>query len=187
MRRHLNGPALRLPALLLLGSLLAGAGVLYLGVSFHNRQETKFDLALRSEAEAARSARAAAAKLHEDRRQAELHRRIQHSGFLGKEERAGWVTALGQARAALKLNSLSWRLSPRAASNELPGLWVSAMDITADSLDTAGLEALLGHLRANAPGRFTVDHCALAFNPDGLSGQAECRLLWWTWDDPAHH
>lgn len=187
MRHRLNGPALRLPALMLLASLLAGAGVLFLGLSFHNRQEAKFDQALRSEAVASRSAREAAAKLHEDRRQAELYRRIQHSGFLGREERAGWVTALGQARASLKLNSLSWRLSPRAASNAKPGLWISAMDITADSLDTPGLENLLGHLRANAPGRFTVDHCALTFNPDKLSGQAECRLLWWTWDDPTQH
>jgi hypothetical protein len=184
MKRRLNGSALRLPALLLLASLLAGAGVLYLGLSFHNRQEAKFDQALRSESGASRSAREATAKLHEDRRHAELYRRIQLSGFLGKEERAGWVTALGQARTSLKLNSLSWRLSPRAASNAMPGLWASAMDLTADSVDTAGLEALLGHLHANAPGRFTVDHCALTFNPDGLSGQAECRLLWWTWDDP---
>jgi hypothetical protein len=184
MKHRLNGPALRLPFLLLLTALLVGAGVLYLGLSFHNRQEANFDHALRSESGAARSAREANAKLHEDRRQAELYRRIQHSGFLGKEERAGWVTALGQARSSLKLNSLSWRLAPRVASNAMPGLWISAMDLTVDSLDTTGLEALLGHLRANAPGRFTVDHCALAFNPDGLSGQAECRLLWWTWDDP---
>jgi uncharacterized protein (DUF58 family) len=187
MRHRLNAPALRLPALLLLASLLTGAGVLYLGLSFHGGREVKFDQALKSEASASRSAREANAKLHEDRRQAELHRRIQHSGFLGKEDRAGWVTALGQARSSLKLNSLSWRLSPRSASNVMPGLWVSAMDITADSLDTPGLEALLDHLRVNAPGRFTVDHCALTFNPDKLSGQAECRLLWWTWDDPTQH
>jgi hypothetical protein len=177
------GHALRLPVLMMIGALALGSGLLFLGLGVHATKKSELALALGLETEAARASREAPGKLRQDRRKAELYRHIQSSGFLGREDRAGWITALGQARKDLKLHSLSWRLSPRAPSTLMPGLWASAMDFTAGNLDTAGLEALLGHLRENAPGRFTVERCALAFNPDGVSGQAECRLLWWTWDD----
>lgn len=177
------GHALRLPVLMMVGALILGSGLLFLGLTIHATKESELALALSLETEAARASRQAPGKLHQDRLKAGLYRHIQTSGFLGLEDRAGWVTALGQARKDLNLNSLSWRLSPRESSTLMPGLWASAMDFTAGNLDTADLEALLGHLRKNAPGRFTVERCALAFNPDGLSGQAECRLLWWTWDD----
>lgn len=183
MMPRLAGSPLGLPALLMIGALVLGGSLLFLGLSVHARQEAELARALRLESEAARAAREAPGKLQQDRRQAVLYRQIQTSGWLGPEDRAGWVTALGLARKNLALESLSWRLSPSAPSELMAGLRVSAMDFTAGNLDTAGLETLLGYLRENAPGRFTVERCALAFNPDGVSGQAECRLQWWTWDD----
>lgn len=183
MKLRLPGHGLRFPALLLLGALILGGALLSFGFSIHASSESRLQHDASRETAAARQAREARARLQQDRREAELFARIQRSGFLGPGDRTAWVTALGQARASLKLDSLSWRLAPRQPSRLAPGLWVSAMDLTTSRVDAEGLDALLDQLRKTAPGRFTVERCTLALNPDGLSGQAECRLNWWTWED----
>ena len=176
----LLNPKLRLPIALLIGSLLLGAGIFH--VSLNKRLDSAARLiAEKSQAEqAARAVREAPARLIQDQAEALLHSRIRSSGFLGPEDRVGWISALAQAQAKLQLGSLSWRMTPQTPSPLAPNLNVSSMEFTASSLDPDKLTALIAHLRAAAPGRFTVERCALTLDPNGSSGQANCRLNWWT-------
>jgi hypothetical protein len=179
---------LRLPATLLAGALILGIGLLAWTLSIHADSEARLAGDSRQEQEAAQAASAAPDKLRQSQENAGVYEQLRHSGFLGPEQRTGWVTALGHVQTSLRLESLSWRLMPQAPSPLAPGLRVSTMALSASPVDAAGLDTLLGHLRKTAPGRFTVESCSLALNPTGLSGQAECRLNWWTWENgPAHH
>ncbi len=185
MRFPLLTPQLRTPTLLLAGALILGIGFLLWGLSYHSASETDLTRDAARESEAALAAREAPDKLRRSREEAGLYEQLRHNGFFGPEQRTAWITTLGQVQASLKLDSLSWRLAPLVASPLAPGLRVSAMDISASNVDAAGLDALLKALRKNAPGFFTVEACTLVLNPDGVSGQAECRLNWWTWEDAA--
>ncbi len=170
---------LRLPAALLAAALLLGSGLVAWALSVHSAGHERLAAASIREVAAARAAAGAPRKLQVARETAGIFRELQSRGFLGQERRAGWVTALGRVQADLRLRTLSWRLAPRTASPLAPGLWSSEMSIAASPVDAAGLGALLERLRAAAPGRFTVESCAL----DLSAGQAECRLNWWTWED----
>ena len=183
MNLPLPAKRLHLPALMLLGALILGIALLAWGLSIHAGSKARLAADSGQEAEAARAALEAPGKFRQSQENTRVYEQLRQSGFLGTEQRTGWVTALGQAQANLRLESLSWRLVPRTSSPLAPGLWVSAMDISASPVDASGLEALLGRLRKAAPGRFTVERCSLALNPGGLTGQAECRLNWWTWED----
>lgn len=173
---------LRLPALGLLASLGLGLGLLVWGVVFHDDRHDALLEAQALASRAANAARLAPERLHLAQANAGLHAQFRDGGFLGAEQRAAWVTALGRVQTALRLDSLSWRLAPRHPSPLAAGLNVSAMDIAASPIDAQGLAVLLERLGASAPGRFTVERCALSLNPDGRAGLAECRLNWWTWD-----
>lgn len=187
MKLPLPAKHLRLPILMLLGALILGIGLLTWGLSIHADSKARLALDTRQEMEAARAAREAPEKFRQSQVNAGLYEQLRQSGFLGPEQRLGWITALGQTQADLKLESLSWRLAPRTPSPLAPDLWISAMDISISTVDASGLDGLLSQLRKTAPGRFTVERCSLALNPDGISGQAECRLNWWTWEHgPAH-
>ncbi|HNA81772.1 MAG TPA: hypothetical protein PLL19_00180 [Thiobacillaceae bacterium] len=185
MKPRTAAPEPRASLLLLLGAVIAGAALLALGLAVHDQEARSADKYQILENQARRASADAPRRLETDRNQAGLYQHIRNQGFLGEENRAAWITALGQLRTEFKLDSLAWRLEPRALSSKHPGLALSRMDLTASRLDTAGLEALLGRLRELAPGRFTVEHCALNFESDGKRGQAECGLAWWTWNDPA--
>lgn len=188
MNLSLPAKQLRVPVLILFGALILGIGLLIWGLSIHADSTNRLTNDSRLEKEAARAAHEAPEELAQFRENAGIYEQLRQGGFLGPEQRAAWITALGQARANLKLESLSWRLAPRTSSPLAPGLWVSAMDISASSVDAPGLDALLDRLHTTSPGRFTVERCSLTLDPAGLSGQAECRLNWWTWDHgPAHH
>lgn len=182
MNSLLPSARLRIPAILLAGGLILGIGLLAWGLSIHAYSKARLVEDTRQEAEAARATAEAPEKLRISRENAGVYEQLRVSGFLGPEQRAGWVTALGGIQARLKLDSLSWRLAPRVPNPLAPGLRVSTMVISANPVDATGLDALLGQLRKTAPGRFTVESCSLTLNPDGLSGQAECRLNWWTWE-----
>ncbi len=183
MRLSLLKIQLRIPALILAGALILGIGLLAWGLAIHAASDANLLTETAQESNAARSAREAPGKVQASKEETGIYQQIKRSGFLGPEQRTGWITALGQAQTSLKLDSLSWRLAPRIASSLAPGLWSTAMDISVSRVDTAGLESLLDHLRANSPGRFTLERCSLMLNPDGHAGQAECRLNWWTWED----
>lgn len=171
---------LRLPIALLIASLLIGGGTFHFSLNARMAAEERL-IGQRQLADAAAQAvREAPARLKQDRAAAKLHSQIRHSGFIGEEDRAGWITALARGKTLLQLNSLSWHLSPRSESALATGLKVSKMEFSATPVTPDSLGRLLDHLRASAPGRFTVEHCSLALETHGASGQATCRLHWWT-------
>lgn len=174
----------RRPALALLAAVVLGGGLVYWALGVHGERAAAAAAARQILEAATQDADLAPQKLARDRAQAALYQHIRDIGFVGEEDRAAWVSALAAARAELGLDSLSWRLSPRAESPRMAGLRVSEMDLSAGPLDRAGMEALLARLRAEKTGFFTVERCSLQFPADAPRGQAECRLLWWTWHDP---
>ncbi len=177
-------PKLHRPIALLIASLLIGSLV------FHYSLQARLATAARliSEesiaAEVARSVHEAPARLMQDQAESTLHKRIRNSGFIGAEDRAGWITALGEARTLLNLNSLTWHLAPQTSSPLAPNLKLSKMSFSATPLNPASLSRLIAHLRATAPGRFTIESCSLILEGEGTSlgksGQATCHLNWWT-------
>ena len=167
----------------LAGSLLVGSALVVWALSFHGGCEERLARASIREAAAARAAADAPQKLQILHETAQVHERLVGSGFVGPEQRAGWVTALGHVQADLGLQTLAWRLAPQTSSQAAPGLRLSVMTLSASPVDTAALERLLDRLRQDAPGRFTVENCALTLNPGSASGQAVCRLNWWTWKE----
>jgi hypothetical protein len=109
---------------------------------------------------------------------ATLHADLQRRGFLGPERRLEWLSALARVHAGMALDSLAWRLGPRAPDPRLPGLGWSSLEIRAAPLDAAGLRTFLTRLADESPGLFTVRRCTLLGDHGG--GQAECVLDWWT-------
>lgn len=173
-------PNLRRPIALLLGSLVLGASIFHVSLNARLASEAR---RIKEESRAEQSSRAvreAPARLIQDQAEAPLHSRIRNSGVLGPEDRVSWITALAQTQAQLHLASLSWRMTPQMHSVLEPNLNVSSMEFTASPLDPDQLSALIAHIRATAPGRFTIERCALTLDPNGVSGQANCRLNWWT-------
>lgn len=172
----------RLPALQLAFSLILGGGMLAWVLSVHENSSEKLANASAEELEAARAAGMAPANLRHIQREHSLYEQIQRLAFQGPEQRVRWVTALGRTQSKLGLDSVSWRLEPGSPSNLVPGLRVSAMEVTVSRVNLDGLSAFLDGLRATDAGRFTVERCALVLDADDQAGQADCRLLWWTWD-----
>ncbi len=173
-------PKLRLPMALLLASLLLGAGIFHVSLNLRLASEARL-IAEKSRAEAAaRGVREAPARLIQDQAEATLHKRIRSSGFLGPEDRVGWITALARTQARFQLGSLSWRMTPQTPSPLAANLNISNMEFTAGPLAPDELGGLIAHLHATAPGRFTIERCTLTLDPNGASGQANCRLNWWT-------
>ena len=173
---------LRLPALQLAIVLILGVGLLAWALSTHENSAAALARASAGEVEAARAAGMAPGNLRKIQRESDLYEQIQRLGFQGAEQRARWVTALGRTQARLGLDSVAWRLEPASASALAPGLRVSAMEVSVSRVNVDGLAAFLDGLRASGAGRFTVERCALVLDPDGQGGQADCGLLWWTWD-----
>lgn len=176
----LSHPKLRWPIAIWIASLLIGATIFQFSLNLRMAAQSRL-LAERSAAdEAARSVQEAPAWLIQDQTNAALYSRIRNSGFIGPENRAGWISSLAQTQNRMQLSSLAWHLSPQARSRLSPELYVSRMVVSASPLDPASLTRLLAHLRSNAPGRFSVDRCTLSLDPDGVAGQANCQLDWWT-------
>jgi hypothetical protein len=183
VKLRLPAKRLHLPALMLFGALVIGGGLIILGLSIHADSKTRLARVSKLATDAAHAALEAPMKLRQIQESNNVYAQLHQVGFLGPEQREGWITALGQTQANLKLESLSWRLSPRTSSPLAQGLQVSNMGISASMVDVPGLHALLRQFHEAAPGRFTVENCSLAFNLNGISGQAECRLNWWTWEN----
>jgi len=176
----ITDPNLRLPIALLLASCLLGGGLFHLSLNARLASEAHLITEKARADQAARGVREAPARLLQGQSEAVLHQRIRDSGFIGPEQRVGWITALASTQARMQLASLSWHMRPQTPSALAPDLNVSNMEFTASPLDPAGLGALIENLRATAPGRFTVEHCALVLGPTVGNGQANCRLNWWT-------
>jgi hypothetical protein len=178
-------PKLRLPIALLIGSLLIGGGIFHHSLNARLVAEERLIKERQLADATALAVREAPTRLAQDRAAANLHSRIRHSGFIGEEDRAGWITALARSKTLLQLNSLAWHLSPRSESSLAADLKVSKMEFSATPVTPDSLARLLAHLRASAPGRFTVEHCSLTLATQSTSGQATCRLNWWTLTEDA--
>lgn len=176
----LRTPALRQPFALLLAALVLGGAALHLGFKHRVASETALHRQTVATEAAARDARLAPTRLHDDRTSAELYRQMEQRGFNAPENRVGWISALSRAQTQLDVDSLSWRLGPREPSTLVPGLGRTPMDITLQRVGIDRLEALLALLTDIAPGHYTIEHCTIALQGDGSSGQADCRLYWWT-------
>jgi hypothetical protein len=170
---------LRLPIALLLVSLLLGATIFNISLDARLASEARLITEKSHAQQAARSVREAPSRLAQDNTDAELFKHISKSGFISPENRVGWITALAQTQATMQLGSLSWHMTPQTISTLAPDLYFSGMEFTASPLDPATLNTLIERLRANAPGIFTVERCALTLDPAG-GGQANCRMSWWT-------
>lgn len=176
----LSHPKLRLPIALCFASLLIGAAVFNFSLNLRMAAQSHL-IAQRSAADdAVRGVQEAPARLIQDQADAILYHRIHSSGFIGPENRAGWVSALAQTQNRMQLASLAWHLAPQIPSPLAPKVYVSRMMVSASPLDTNRLTQLLNHLKASAPGCFTVNQCTLTLNPEGNAGQANCQLDWWT-------
>ncbi len=172
---------LRRPSLLLAGALLVGSALFEFSLSARIDSEYALIRARAAATAAARALREAPARLAQARHQETQYRQIQASGFLAGEDRAGWISALADLRQRLALDNLAWRLHPGMVSELAPPLRVTVMEIGFVSHDADTLARVLADLRANAPGRFTVTHCALAPEPTAGGGdRVDCRLIWWT-------
>lgn len=176
-------PSLRRRVLALFATLLLAGGLVHSTLDLRNERAAAAQAARRSLEAAAEAARAAPDNLARDRAQASAYAHMRTIGFLGGEQRAAWIGALAAARAGLGLEDLSWRLSPQAESGLMPGLRISAMDISTGNLDLAGLDTLFARLRGESVGFFTVERCSLQFPAEPPRAHAECRLLWWTWPE----
>ncbi|MEW5789732.1 MAG: hypothetical protein AB1899_17960 [Pseudomonadota bacterium] len=179
-------PLLREPRLsiaLLLAALLFGSAMLNLAWRLHGQGQAAMAREQGLQIQARRAAEEAPQRLARDRQNQMAFRQVKASGFLEAENQVGWITALGRTRSQLGVESVTWRVWPRAPSSLLLGLSRSDMDITLSRVDAAGLGAFLERLAELAPGRFTVERCGLAFPSGSPAGQADCRLNWWTWED----
>jgi hypothetical protein len=176
----LNDPKLRIPMALMLVSLLSGAAIFHFSLHARMTAEARLIAATTRADQTAGKVRDAPARLIQDQAEAALHSRIRDSGFIGPEDRVGWISALARSQSLFRLSSLSWHLSPQARSPVATNLNASKLEFTAAALDPAGLGRLITHLRATAPGRFTVEQCTLILDHDGGQGQANCVLNWWT-------
>ena len=176
----LTHPKMRWPIGLVIASLLVGASVFHFSLNLHLAAQKRL-IAEQSSAERAKhGVEKAPARLIQDQAEAALYSRIRESGFMGPENRDGWISALAQTQRQMQLTSLAWRISPQAPSTLKPDLFVSQMAFTASPLDPTRLTQLLAHLRASAPGRFTVDQCTLNLDAGSMAGQVNCQLAWWT-------
>jgi len=171
---------LHLPIALLIVSLVIGGGVFKFSLNARIAAEVRLIKEQSNAENAARSVREAPARILQDRAEADLHSHILSSDFIGPENRVGWISALAQTRERMQLTSLSWHLSPQKTSPLAPRLKVSNLEFTAAPLDPSSLARLIAHLHATAPGRFTVEHCALTLDVNASLGKANCRLNWWT-------
>jgi|GEM_PF-6459880 len=176
----LSDPKLRLPMALMLVSLLSGAALFHFSLNARMTAEIKLIAAQTRADQTAGKVREAPARLLQDRAEAALHNRIRDSGFTGREDRVGWISALARTQSLFGLSSLSWHVSPQARSPVATNLNVSHLEFTATPLDPARLSQLITYLHTTAPGRFTVEHCTLTLDHDGEKGQANCMLNWWT-------
>lgn len=176
----LRTPALRRPFALLLAALLLGGSAFHLSLSHRVASEMTLHRQTAATNAAAQDARLAPTRLRDDRGAVEVYRQMEQRGFSAPENRVGWISALSRAQTQLDVDSLSWRLGPREPSTIAPGLGHTPMDITLQRVSIDRLEAMLALLADIAPGHYTIEHCAIALQGDGSSGQADCRLHWWT-------
>lgn len=108
----------------------------------------------------------------------EQYAALQQRGFVGKERRLDWISALAQTQREFELQAVTWRLEP-SRSTALPGLTATRMHLSLTPMDPSSLGAWLARLEGLGQGLFTVEQCdwSLAEQPQRM----QCTLNWWTW------
>lgn len=176
-------PRLRLPIALFLVALLLGSGVFSLALDKRGASKTA-QLDARRQADAAeRALRRVPERLALDGAQAARYAELNQSGFIGNEDRIGWISTLASLQNEFKLEHLTWRLSARETSTLEPGLTRTRMELDLGPLDAAHLDHFLQRLRQQAHGRYSADACVLL--PTRGGGSANCAIDWWTWNEPS--
>lgn len=175
--------------------LLAAAGVLW------SWGQTRSATAAHTRAEQTRAA--AKAQLGRGREQQELiaahladYETLAARGFVGSENRLGWIEAAQLAGREAGLPSVEYRLDPRtdappALAQGLP-LKQTGMTLTVPLLVETDLVRFLAALERRAPGVHRVHGCTLT-RPDSTPFEAvnqprlkaECEIFWYTIVFPA--
>lgn len=119
-------------------------------------------------------------------------RRMRASGWIGPEQRLGWIEALQQINADLKLPTLRYdigeqvRVEPAGPSTNL-ALHRTPMTLNLGALHEGDVIELLERLQAAGQGLMSVEHCNLSRNgervqldADAANVQIECSLDWYT-------
>lgn len=125
---------------------------------------------------------------------------LKAAGLIGEEQRLQWLETLRRVKEELRLPSLQYSISPRAAYEPPARLprsdyepHASAMELTAGLVHEGDLFRLFDGLERNARGRFSVETCSLGRRgrgdgdpqPDEPNLAASCRLLWITLRNPS--
>ena len=185
--------ALQRPLGALIGVVALGAGLLYyIDYSLTNAQR---DLA-RQQAQL-REARTRLQRAGEERdiivRYLGRYRQLEEIGFVGSEQRIGWLDALRLANQRMRLFGVDYQIGmqqPYPYANELnPGqltLHQSLMKVNFKLLHEGDLMRFLGTLGQQQVGVFSVNQCMLERVEPGASMRyqpklrAECELAWIT-------
>lgn len=181
MNLHLPAP-LRLPAIGFAASLLLGSTVFYVALDTRMASKTRQITTQRTADMAADDLRRTPERQARDHAQSATYTRLSAAGFLGDENRLDWLSSLARLRGAMELQQVSWRLSPRTASDLSPGLYRSTMTLEIAPIDAHRLALLQEQLRMHARGHFTLRECILQPDAGGKQGSANCTLDWWTWN-----
>ena len=176
--------------LLLVALSLAAAGIYW-----SHKQDTEARAALQAQRAALNAARA---RQEQGRTQARLiaqhldaYNALIARGFVGEENRLGWIEAVQLANQDARLYGLTYTLSPRAdappsLASGLP-LKQTLMRVSMPLLVETDLQRFFDALHARTPGIFRIGQCSLrritdappqAVNRPELD--AECELLWFT-------
>ncbi len=119
-------------------------------------------------------------------------RRMRASGWIGPEQRLGWIEALQRINADLKLPTLRYdigeqtRVEPAMPSAHLE-LNRTPMTLNLDALHEGDVIELLERLQDEGQGLMSVERCSLARNgervrldADAANVRIECSLDWYT-------
>lgn len=119
-------------------------------------------------------------------------RQMRASGWIGEEQRLGWIEALQQINADLKLPTLRYDIGeqtlvePSGPSTHLE-LHRTPMTLNLGALHEGDVIELLERLQAEGQGLMSVERCSLARNgervrldADAANVRIECSLDWYT-------
>jgi hypothetical protein len=119
-------------------------------------------------------------------------RQMRASGWIGQEQRLGWIEALQRANADLRLPTLRYdigeqnQVEPNEVSSHLE-LHRTPMTLNLGALHEGDVIELLQRLQAMGQGLMSVERCGLSRNGDRVRLDAdaanvniECSLDWYT-------
>lgn len=123
-------------------------------------------------------------------RYADRFRRMIERGWIGRENRLGWIEALQTISRDLRRPSLHYRIGAQHVV-ERPGAHLAlrrtAMRLRFGALHAGDVLTLLSRLRRAGDGLMAIDYCSLSrageriqFSARAVNVNVECRLQWYT-------